>query len=376
MRSAGNRQNRMLALAIVTSLITESAASQTPTGGVQPTPPSSVEADSVPVESRAARSSAQPCPSIDSDGTSESCPPPAQTCTNDYCPPQEAPPREDKKSDDGWIAPAVIGGGLLALIVGRSLFKGDGAKPQANDLPKSKWLNKHGPQLATTFPMGTFSAKGFARNGWPIVVDFKSEPGTRTLLDVIFKRRKVTLDVERSGQLMEIGRDGIAGRRLIKLRTPDDGPAIERAKPAMYVLRSIRTDTQAPASIEVYGIGGGPQAVGSVAIENLRFTPGQFQFGPTGKIDYQYTAKSPFNQTREEVLSFRQNGDTIVLERVMSAKRVGVSAAAHAGRWYGVRQDNRRPSIGLHRFQVRGWFTSDDKSWVGAIAPNVVTVRP
>lgn len=240
---------------------------------------------------------------------------------------------------------------------------------QASERPESKTLLENGPQLPMVYPVGSFSVRGFARNGWPVVLDFKPEPRTWTTLDVVFKKKTVSLVVDTNG---------LEGRHLIKLELPKDGPA-KKATPATYVLRSVYldgrdTNAPRPAPIEIYGIGGGPRAVGSVAIENLNFQPGMVRAGTAARFDY--SAKSAFNRTRAEVLKFVGIDDQqrIQLERVMTADSANVGVGPHSGMWDGRNQQDGASSLGMHRFQVRAWFTSDDRSWVGAIAPSLVTV--
>ena len=243
----------------------------------------------------------------------------------------------------------------------------------ASRLPTEAELIEEGPQLPDQYPVGSLTVQAFARNGWPIVVDYQPKSGTQTVLDVRFRD---------GGYSLVVDDDGSSGRQLREVALPEDGPAPEPT-PATYVLRSVRLDTvsddptrrQKLVPLEVYGIGGGPRAVGSVAIEQLRFTPGQVRVGMLARYDY--ATKSPFNRTRAEVLRFKLGGDKIKVTRVLRADAVNVGIGPHGGVWDGRNQQQNLPaSIGKHQFQVRGWFTSDDRSWVAAIAPELVRVQP
>ncbi len=281
------------------------------------------------------------------------------------CPDPEPPRRDDRDDDDG-IDPvvAVAGAAVVGALI--ATWFSSGKKPHASDEPDAEALLENGPELPTTYPVGTFTVRGFAQNGWPVVLDFKPEPRTRTTLDIVYKKKTVSMVVDTNG---------MEGRHLTRFDLPKDGPA-KKAKAATYVLRSVYLDgpdaTDRMAPIEVYGIGGGPRAVGSVAIEKLSFQPGMVRAGAPARFDY--SAKSPFNHTRAEVLKFVDAGDRIQLERVMTTSTDNVGIGEHSGMWDGRDQQNRASSLGKHRFQVRAWFTSDDKSWVGAIAPELVTV--
>jgi hypothetical protein len=277
------------------------------------------------------------------------------------CPP---PPRDDRDDHDG-VDPVAVGTGLVltGILLG-TLFGGNNG---GGSSPEAETLLRDGPQMPMTYPIGTFSVRGFARNGWPIVLDFKPEPDTLTTLDVVFRKKTVSLTVDTNG---------LEGRHLVKLELPAKGPA-KKAVPATYVLRSVYRDgtdrAGQPAPVDIYGIGGGPRAVGSVAIEQLSMLPGTVTAGTQAR--FAFSAKSPFNRTRAEVLKFvAADNQSIRLERVMATEDDNVSVGTHGGVWDGRDQQSRSASLGLHRFQVRAWFTSDDRSWVGAIAPNLVRV--
>jgi hypothetical protein len=277
------------------------------------------------------------------------------------CPP---PPR-DRDDRDG-VDPVLVGTGvvLTGILLG-TLFGGNNGG--GNKSPEAETLLRDGPQMPMTYPVGTFSVRGFARNGWPVVLDFRPQPDTLTVLDVVFRKKTVSLTVDTNG---------LEGRHLVKLEMPAKGPA-KKAVPATYVLRSVYRDgtdrAGQPAPVDIYGIGGGPRAVGSVAIEQLTMLPGTVVAGTSAR--FAFSAKSPFNRTRAEVLKFVTADDrSIQLERVMSTEDDNVSVGPHGGVWDGRDQQSRSASFGLHRFQVRAWFTSDDRSWVGAIAPNLVRV--
>jgi hypothetical protein len=279
------------------------------------------------------------------------------------CPPPP-PPREDR-DDNGGIDPVAVATGVVVTgILIKTLF---GSGNHGSNSPEAKTLLRDGPQMPMTYPVGTFSVRGFARNGWPIVLDFKPEPDTVTMLDVVFRKKTISLTVDTNG---------LEGRHLVKLALPQKGPA-KKAVPATYVLRSVYRDGSERAGqaapVDIYGIGGGPRAVGSVAIEQLSMLPGTVTAGTQAR--FAFSAKSPFNRTRAEVLKFvAADNQRIQLERVMTTEDDNVSVGPHGGVWDGLDQQNRSASLGLHRFQVRAWFTSDDRSWVGAIAPNLVRV--
>lgn len=349
MKKQGQWQSRLVSVTVVAALLVASSSATS-----QPDPSYGASRTSTP----------PPCPPDSSPAYRERtrCTPPTSDDSTD---------ESDDDDNGGAIVPVVIGIGLIGLLAA-SRF-GSGRNPRGNELPDSDWLLKNGPMLPTSYPVGSFSVKGFAKSGWPIVIDFMPKPRTRTTLDVIFKKRKVSLVIDE---------DGMQGRHLVRLQMPGDAPERDRPKPAAYVLHSVFLDIrrgpgdgggEIPAPIEVYGIGGGPRAVGSVAIENLTTLPNIVRAGTP--VSLGYAAKSPFNHTTQEILKFQNDGNKIVLKRVLQVNADDVQVGVHRGSWNGRSQGNNELSSGLHRYQVRGWFTSDDNSWVGAIAPTLVSVQ-
>ena len=282
-----------------------------------------------------------------------------------YCPPVVAPTSTSTQSGSDSALPIIAGVGAVAVI-GALIFGHHGGKhPKGDKLPGSHELEADGPQIAETYPVGSFSVRGFTRDSWPIVIDFLPRKNTRTALDVIIDDHKISTLI--------IDSNGLAGRHLEKLIMPANGWA-KKPKAATYLVRSFYIDRSgnlgAPAPLEVYGIGGGPRAVGSVAIEQLNFGG-----GPGQPTQFGYQAKSPFNHVRIEVVRFNSDDQSIHIARVMEESSEDVTVGRHSGSWDGRDAASGEPSRGVHRFQVRAWFTSDDKSWVGAVAPSLLTIN-
>ncbi|HEV2008825.1 MAG TPA: hypothetical protein VGQ88_08910, partial [Burkholderiales bacterium] len=236
-----------------------------------------------------------------------------------------------------------------------------------------------GPKLPASYRIGAYAVQGYVRGGWPFVIDFLPERNSRTWLEVSLDGRL------RFTQLLDS--DGSGGRRLVDVVLPADLPAAPR--PGMYVIRSIRVEDgrrrqgrdgkDMPADVQLYGIGAGPSAVGSVAVEEVVFEPGLLRLVPSSQISatYSYNAKSEFNRVAVEILRFVNRDGSVTAERVKSDEQVGVRLGrSQLGSWDGTKQNQAVPSVGVHRLQVRAWFNSEDKSWVGAWSPNTVTVAP
>lgn len=269
---------------------------------------------------------------------------------------------KDKDRGLVWkILLAVVIGAFLVYLVKRTSFSPD-------ERPQDQALIEDGPQLPASYPDGSLSVRAFARDGWPVVVDFEPQPGTVTQLEVTIgggndaPKKTVVLDP-----------DGSRGRQVVKVTMPDTGAA-RFPKPATYFISSLpiaALDVDQPKTVEtaplrIYGIGGGPRAVGSVAIEQLAFgrsTPG---------ARFSYVARSEFSKARSQVQKLQREGNTIRIVPVFEKRQSNLSIGEQSGAWPGTVTGSSAPSRGVHRLQVTGWFTTDDRSWVAAIAPDLV----
>ena len=215
------------------------------------------------------------------------------------------------------------------------------------------------------------------RGGWPCAIDFRPEPNTRTWLEVAIDGRV------RFSQLLDA--DGHSGRRLIRFVLPDNLSGAPR--PAVYTIFSARvsrgwilTDAEGKnirAAVEIYGVGAGPKAVGSVALDDVIFEPGSIHFQPKARslASYSFNARSEFNRAVVEILRFEKRGGEISLEPVRSENLTNVKLGRSAARtWNGTKDGQLMPSVGVHNLQIRAWFNSEDRSWVGAWSPNPVVV--
>lgn len=234
-------------------------------------------------------------------------------------------------------------------------------------LPAVQALLLDGPELPASYPDGSFAVRGFARDGWPIVIDFKPQPGTVTQMEVT-----VASGGGQVTRTMIVDADGSRGRQLIKVEAPPTGA--RTPTPAIYVLSSIpiaaldvdQPQSVDPAPLQVFGMGGGPRAVGSVAIEQLDFARAAVG------ARFRFVAKSEFSQVRAQVQRLGREGDRTVIAPVFDARQVNLNVGRHGGDWPGTAPGTRGLSKGPHRLQVTAWFTTDDRSWVAAIAPDIV----
>jgi hypothetical protein len=247
-------------------------------------------------------------------------------------------------------------------------LRGGQTKPDVAD------LDANGPRFPDSFGIGTFDVQGYVRGGWPVVIDFAPQPGSCTWL-------VVNVGQQQWSHIIDF--DGRKGRRLISVTVPDD--IASSAQSAKYVIhsatpscvRGTRESPQldrTPSQIEIYGIGAGPRAVGSVAIGDLQFGPSTPNI-PRDKVTISYHAKFEFNHAAVEILQFNKDRrGQVNVQRVHTRRTDVVQVGRNSDSWDGNRDSGER-SLGVHLLQVRAWFTQEnDKSWVGAISPDSVLI--
>ena len=269
---------------------------------------------------------------------------------------------KDKCRSDSWkVGVAIAVAGVTGYLSTQTRF------PSGDESPRGSALITNGPELPDSYPDGSFSVRGFTRDGWPVVVDFAPRPGTVTQLEVTVATSKGP-----TKRTIILDPDGSHGRQLVKVQMPAGGTPV--ATPATYLISSVpigALDTDRPAAVraaplQVFGIGGGPRAVGSVAIEQLAFSRASVG------ARFSYVAKSEFSQVRAEIQQFRRTGDKSEIVAIFDSRKSNLSVGRQTGDWPGTASGSPAPSRGVHRLQVTGWFTTDDRSWVAALAPDLV----
>lgn len=136
-----------------------------------------------------------------------------------------------------------------------------------------------GPQISPAADSGHFAIQGFARDGWPVAVDFQPRPGSLTLLVVTpygrapsspaGRVRKAVRDAAGSVRVV-MDATGTGGRRLFVLPRLDLASAPGTGGGALgiatYSIESYRLSAEGKPSIkrspvEIFGFGAGPDAV-------------------------------------------------------------------------------------------------------------------
>jgi hypothetical protein len=248
-------------------------------------------------------------------------------------------------------------------------------RPNPPPKPGADSLLKDGPQFPASLSVGAFSVVGFTRGGWPFVIDFLPQPDSCTWLAVSTG--------EKSYPSVLLDPDGHAGRRVVKVNLPDEiGPNIQAGEYAVYSEQGAcapnpvgGTQTARPFSpITIYGLGAGPRAVGSIAVNSLQFGPSTPHF-PQESATFGYTTINDFGRVSQEILSFEEKvkGQWSV-QTIRTTQLDALQKGKHSGSWDGTDGTGTR-APGVYRLQVRVWNTlNDEKSWGGAISPDSVHI--
>jgi hypothetical protein len=223
-------------------------------------------------------------------------------------------------------------------------------------------LFEDGPQFENAFSMACIPVRGFVRGGWPLVIDYQAEPGTLATLEIHVEGREPVVLPLRGG----------SEHNLLKLQLP--AQLGDKLSPALFLVRGVKDQPGAPelGRINVFGLGAGPRAVGSVAIDQVDFTPGTVSLGKKQSARFSFYSRSDFNRVSAEVLRVvNRDGDL----QVQLARSIPLQGGVAAGTWVG-RPEARtwdgtdarqQASLGQHLLQVRAWLSAQDGGdWVAA----------
>src|SRR5258705_152656 len=114
-----------------------------------------------------------------------------------------------------------------------------------------------------------------------------------------------------------------------------------RMPPAARPIAALDTDRPAAvraAPLQLFGIGGGPRAVGSVAIEQLAFARASVG------ARFSYFAKSEFSQARAQVQQFRRSDDKTEIVPIFDSRKSNLSVGRQTGDWPGTASGLPAPS--------------------------------
>ncbi|MHB1375760.1 MAG: hypothetical protein ACYC5W_08000 [Thauera sp.] len=294
--------------------------------------------------------------------------PPAQTNVPPAPPPSSNVPQggDDRGSGTNWAIPALIVGAAALFAIGRTLA--EEKTEQRDEKEGTRALLRDGPQLAAQYNGSAFGVRGLVRGGWPVVVDYiQNRPGQVLLQIALPGSETVSYRLDKFGP----------GRHVLRFELP---PFLgDRLRPAVIALTAADPDTgrETIDGFSVNGLGIGPRAVGSVAVDRLEFDPGLMRPARGETAGYAFHSRSDFDHAAVEFMQVSQSPDGM-RKRYVKGQRIGPVQRDHriesapAQRWDG-HDDHARLSAGRHQLQVRVWDEGGD--WVGAWSESIVLVQ-
>lgn len=320
------------------------------------------------IEQSPARLAAPPPATSTPSPTSDGPPAPANNAAGSDYGDGIRPPEGDGGGGSGknWVIPAIIVGAAALFAIGKALAKEK--TEQRDDGEATRALLRDGPQLAAQFNGSAFGVRGLVRGGWPVVVDYAQHRPGRVLLRIAIPGAEtVTYRLDQFG----------LGRHVLRFDLP---PFLgDRLKPAVIALTAADLDSgrETIDGFSVLGLGIGPRAVGSVAVDRLEFDPGLMRPARGETAGYAFHSRSDFDHAAVEFMQVTQSPDGM-RKRYVKGQRIGPVQREHriesgpAQRWDGRDEDARR-SAGSHQLQVRVWDEGGD--WVGAWSESLVLVQ-
>jgi hypothetical protein len=279
--------------------------------------------------------------------------------------------QEDGERDDdkNWLLPGIVLGVAALAAVNHYVNRERQQDRPADQDENVRRLVRDGPQLPVQFNMSAFGVRGLIKGGWPIVVDYEqATPGKVQLQISIPGEEVVSYRLDRFG----------LGRHLLQFSLPDF--LGNQLKPAIVALTASRGDGsyETLEGFKVFGVGVGPRAVGSKAIDRVEFAPETVIAGAGDRATFAFHSLSDFDNASVEFMQVTQSPDGI-RTRYANGRRIdgGVRGDAWVGRdeaqhWDG-HDERGRVSRGRHQLQVRVWDRGGD--WLGAWSDSLVQVR-
>jgi hypothetical protein len=277
-------------------------------------------------------------------------------------------PGSNSGSNSGDRQPPIVGGGRRVPTwpagFGVGLFDRvpiwSLSEPAAHEV--NEQLNRNGPQFPESLRMSNFRVTGFAKGLWPVVVDYEAEQGGYVLLTV------VTQNAPPAEAILAVPQ---TGRRLQLLRLPAEfGTTLKSATFSIDATASA-TDPE-PRYLRIYGFGCGPKAVGSVAIDNLRFGPGAVTASDP-ETHFGFHTHTMFDKMKAEFMQIAMV-DHSIEGQLFDNKKIDRRVAE--GESINDQWSAKKAKTGPIQFRVRGWMTvrgdNDGGDWVSAFSPDLV----
>jgi hypothetical protein len=167
-------------------------------------------------------------------------------------------------------------------------------------------------------------------------------------------------------------------RCLIQFRLPPEVFGDQR-RPA--VIAATATDAQGNATqpeFDVFALGAGPRAIGSVAIDQVSFGPSVIRVADGQQALYRFFSHSDFGNAAVEFWKVEKEFDG---SRLFFVDDRSIEGGIRKNQWIGLNErrewdgteKGQKVSTGQHKVQVRAWDRAGD--WVTAWSSSMVSVE-
>lgn len=213
-------------------------------------------------------------------------------------------------------------------------------------------LSSKGPQFAAAYLASKIVADVFARGGAPFVVEYQLGPESTASVTLVAKVKKqeksVTFHLEPTGDQI----------KQVIFQLPAD---VFGSKPVVTKLtvkaENIDQTTQPPPNFELYGLGMGEKAVGSMVIVGLNLTPDRVRATRKEKVVYGFRSRSDFDEAYAEfhILGYTSSGEptktSVNYQKISGIRRGDLKG----GEWNG-KNGKGKVSQGRHQLVVKAWY--------------------
>lgn len=247
----------------------------------------------------------------------------------------------------------------VAIGVGAGIFAGILINGLAHASEPVNRLSNNGPQFPGTVHMSLFQVTGFVKGGWPLAIDYESIAPTYAVLTI------VAPDAQTYSVLLPTDQ---TARRSVIIQLPLSlGTGL---KIANFTIRSTVTDTDLGLRyFRIYGFGCGPRAVGSVAIDQLKFTP-QTITAAQSDTHFSFHTHANFDRMKAEFMQVSLV-DRCLEGEIFDNKKI--DRRLQENEYWNDKWNGKKAHPGQIQFRVRGWMTADaGGDWVSAFSPDLV----
>lgn len=204
---------------------------------------------------------------------------------------------------------------------------------------KEQELYRTGAQLPRSFNMSDFSFTAFAKGGWPMVADYELEKGGSGTITIEVK------DVQPFVQPLIA-----TGQRQETMFTLPDRFG-NKPQAARITIKAVAAGQ--PAGLNIYALGAGDKAVGSVTIDEINFQPGRINTSRGERVGYSFHSRNDYINVSAEFWIGKFSGRALVTTLVYTNKLGSIRRDGRRSRqWDGKKSVGRGFSIGAHQLHL------------------------